>query len=87
MSSTAIPQSSISAAFATRPRCGKTMLEGEGVHLGGEARGGVFGQHDRITVLMRGAGGRLHAHVGGDAAGITTVVTPRRRSCRSRSVP
>ena len=32
------------------------MLEGEGVHLGGKARGGVFGQHDRIPVLVRGAG-------------------------------
>jgi len=32
------------------------VLEGERVHLGGEGRGGVFGQHDRITVLVRGAG-------------------------------
>src|SRR5580698_8824070 len=43
------------------------MLEGERMHLGAGAAAEVLGKHEFVAVLVRAAGGRLHADVGGDA--------------------
>jgi hypothetical protein len=57
------------------------VLEGEGMHLDGAPAAGVFGNHHRIAVLVRAARAVDSTPILVATPPITTVVTPRRRSC------